>query len=155
MDRFLLQEYAEAQEKLSTGIPRFIALRFIVLHGCCIFFYKSKARPSTSKRTVTRFTLILGWSGTGLQHLWGMPVIYQRLHKRGEGNIEWFMPHTIACFFYCIYFYKVITNSARLLTIRFQGRRFITYSLSGILVSHANVQKLWTNHYGYESSIKT
>lgn len=36
-----------------TGIPD-----FIVLHGCCVT-YKLKAKPSTSKKIMTRFIVIL------------------------------------------------------------------------------------------------
>lgn len=42
---------------INTGRPRFIALLFIGLHRCCIF-YKLKARPSPSKMIPTSFIAI-------------------------------------------------------------------------------------------------
>ena len=46
------------------GTPCFIALCFIEFHRCCVF-YKLKARPSTSKKSMTHFIVILAlllWS---------------------------------------------------------------------------------------------
>lgn len=51
---------------ISSGLPHFIVLYFIVLHGCCSF-YKSKARAFTSKNTFTHLIVtlsLLWWSGT-------------------------------------------------------------------------------------------
>lgn len=42
----------------STDIARFIALCFIVVHRCCIF-YKSKAQPCTRKKIMTYFIAVV------------------------------------------------------------------------------------------------
>ena len=53
----------------STGMPHFIVLCFIALCRCCSYFYKLKARPSTSKKMTTCFVAVLPllrWSGNKL-----------------------------------------------------------------------------------------
>ena len=56
----------------NTDIPRFIALHFIVVYGCYVF-YKLKARPSTSKKMMM---LYCGGVEPNLQYHQGMSVLF-------------------------------------------------------------------------------
>ena len=64
---FLLQQPKHTERDVYTGMPHFIALHFISLLRCGVF-YKSKARPFTSKKDYN----LLYWGGleSNLQHLW-------------------------------------------------------------------------------------
>ena len=55
----------------------------------------------------------------------------------------YFIPNQVF-FLLCLHFAlkMEVSNSARLLTTGFPRKRFTVYRLTGILVSHANVQKL-------------
>lgn len=67
-----------------TGRLFCIELCCIALHRCYLFFYKSKPRPSTSKRMscfIVRLTL-LWWSGTEL----AISLKYACTFKGGRGN---------------------------------------------------------------------
>lgn len=116
-----------------TGIPRFIVLHFIAHHRC-FFFYKLKARPSsTSKKITTQFIAIFNFSGPepNLQYRWHMPVlnpspVEEYLGYFQFGAVTWLkLLYTVMYTFLCKHKFSFIWDKC--LGVQIQGCVVVAY----------------------------